>query len=114
MRPRIYVSGPLTSSGDPQENMMKAVDLGRELILLGFAPFIPHLTLVVDPHAEIAHNIWMEVDLPWVRKANAVFRMPGKSSGADLEVNEAITRGIPVFTTVTEMMDYFRIGKPDD
>lgn len=96
MRTRVYVSGPLTSSGVPTENVQRAVDIGRELIAMGYAPLIPQLTYHVDPDAEIEHAVWMDVDLPWVGVADVVLRLAGASRGADIECAEALRLGIPV------------------
>lgn len=49
---------------------------------------------------------WYAADLPWVSVADAVLRLPGESTGADLEVGEALNRGIPVFTTVDEVIEW--------
>lgn len=102
-RKRVYISGPLTSSGEPQENMWRAIDAMRALIDMGFAPLCPHLTLVVDPDARIKHSVWMEIDLPWVSVSDAILRLPGPSSGADQECREAFERGIPIFHSLAEL-----------
>lgn len=49
---------------------------------------------------------WIERDLVWVRKADAVFRMPGLSDGADVEVAEAERLGIPVFVDESDLADW--------
>ena len=108
MRPRIYISGPLTSSGNVLENLAAAVDAARALIAAGFAPFCPHLSYHVDPAEEIPHRVWMEVDLPWVEAADAVLRLAGESVGADLEVERAQAQGIPVFRSVVDLGKQFR------
>jgi hypothetical protein len=110
MRQRIYISRPLTSSGNVLDNLARAMDAARALIAAGFAPFCPHLTYHVDPGEAIPHATWMEIELPWVTVADALLRLPGKSLGADLEVARAEERGIPVFTTVAEMAGHFTVA----
>lgn len=102
-RKRVYISGPLLSSGDVHDNLAAAAQMAIDLIELGYAPLCPHLTWYLDPDAEIAHSIWMEVDLPWVAVSDAIIRLPGPSSGADQETREAFNRGIPVFTSIEEL-----------
>ena len=107
MRPRIYISGPLTSSGNVTENIDRAMAAARALIDAGFAPFCPHLTYHVDPGEAIPHATWMAIELPWVSVADAVLRLPGESLGADIEVARAEEAGIPVFTSITDLVGHF-------
>lgn len=107
MKSRIYVSGPLTSSGNVLENLDRAMSAARALIAAGFAPFCPHLTYHVDPRGEYPHDLWMEIELPWVAVADALLRLPGESLGADLEVKAAEEAGIPVFTTIADLVRHF-------
>jgi len=110
MRRRIYISGPLTSSGNVMENLDRAMYAARALIDAGFAPFCPHLTYHVDPGGEYPHDLWMAIELPWVSVADALLRLPGESLGADLEVSRAEEAGIPVFTTVAGLVDHFAVA----
>lgn len=106
-RPKIYISGPLTSSGDREENILTANEWHRQLIADGFAPLNPMLSGWVDEDDEIPHHVWMEVDLPWVECADAVLRLPGVSHGADIECDFANDIGIPVYEV--EEGDYKRM-----
>ncbi len=108
MRPKVYINGPLTSSGNILENVAGAIDAARALIVAGFAPFCPHLSHHVDPAGEIPHSVWMEVDLPWVEAADAVLRLLGESVGANIEVERAVQIGIPVFTSMGELVRHFQ------
>ena len=107
MRPKVYVSGPLTSSGNVLENIEVAMAATRQLIAAGFALFCPHLTYHVDPAEEIPHSTWMEIELPWLRAADAVLRLPGESVGADIEVRHATAIGIPVFQSIDALSRCF-------
>ncbi len=114
MRRRVYISGPLTSSGNVNENLERAVAAARALIDAGYAPFCPHLTCHVDPSEQYHHRVWMDVELPWVSVADAVLRLPGESLGADIEVDHACRLGVPVFRSVSELADHFDTAtRPD-
>lgn len=104
-RKRVYISGPLFSSGDPEENVTTAMELAVDLIAAGYAPLCPHLTWYLDQDQDIPHDIWMEIDLPWVAVSDAVLRFPGSSAGADQETREAFNRGIPIFNTIQELKE---------
>jgi len=108
-RPRIYVAGPLTSSGNVNENLDAAIRAARRLIAEGFAPFCPHLTFYLDPAGEYPLSLWMQIELPWLAAADAVLRLPGESDGADQEVGRADELGIPVFGTIADLMGHFAV-----
>jgi hypothetical protein len=107
MRPRVYISGPLTSSDNVNENLARAMHAARALIDAGFAPFCPHLTYHIDPGEEYPHDLWMAVELPWVAVAEAVLRLPGESSGADIEVQAAERLRIPQFNSIADLANHF-------
>lgn len=102
-RLRVYISGPLSSSGDRAANVKREMGVAVELIKEGFAPLCPHLTHFLDETDSLGHGTWMEVDLPWVAVADCVLRLSGESKGADLECAEAVRLGIPVYLSVAEL-----------
>lgn len=89
-------------------NVLNAMRAGIALIHEGFAPLVPHLTHFMDPEDSLGHEVWLEVDLPWVLAAEAVLRLPGKSDGADRETSWATQYGVPVFHTVDQIVRHFR------
>ena len=94
---RMYVAGPLNSSGDRLENVHAAIEVGEQLIELGFIPFIPHLYHYWDLHSEHSSGYWLTLDRAWLETCGALVRIPGISIGADIEVDWARDLGIPVF-----------------
>ncbi len=120
IRKRVYIAGPI-SKGDMLHNVRQADEAFIALLRAGFAPFCPHWSVyhgsahrqgresIVSALADAlpnntTHADWMGADLPWVRVAEAVLRLPGESIGADLEVAEAVKAGIPVFADVAELV----------
>ena len=102
-RPRIYISGPI-SKGDPQRNFISAENAHRELIDAGFAPLNPVLTMTLRFADEIAHETWIDVDLPWVASSDAILRLPGESVGADMETAYAREIGVPVYVDIADLI----------
>lgn len=99
---KVYVAGPYTKP-DPCANTNRAVAVGHELWELGFVPFVPHLshfwhTMIPRPYQD-----WLDYDLVWLAECDAVLRLPGESSGAEVEVRAANEQGIPVFTSIEEL-----------
>lgn len=101
-RIRVYVAGPL-SKGDRMGNVRAAIDAGQELIELGYAPLVPHLSHYMDETDALGHDTWLAVDLPWVDVCDALLRLPGESVGADMEVARAESIGIPVYYGIEEL-----------
>ena len=106
MRPRIYISGPI-SKGNRFDNLVQALDAQKWMLDNGFAPLNPMLTMLIPWEADVQHQTWVEADLPWVEASSAIFRLPGESDGADQEVRRAREHDIPVFTDLEELKGHF-------
>jgi len=125
-RPRVYICGPI-SRGNLAENINQATEAFAKLAKAGFAPFCPHWSVYsaepATPHPSdkvdrvytvgsaagypgLEHSDWIGIDLPWVAVSQAVLRLPGESKGADLEVECAMSYGIPVFPDVESLIQY--------
>ena len=122
---KAYIAGPI-SKGCLLRNVNQATAAFVALAKAGLAPFCPHWSAYskeafffpgvqsVDTrvfceatrfgNTEMTHADWMGVDLPWVEVSDAVLRLPGESTGADLEVTHAIKCGIPVFYDIEELI----------
>lgn len=121
---RVYIAGPI-SKGDLAHNVNQATEAFVRLALAGLSPFCPHWSvyskpaeLIHWPHNDptvmceatasgndrMGHEDWLRVDLDWVAAADAVLRLPGESTGADLECETALLNGIMVYHTVEEVV----------
>lgn len=100
----IYVSGPYTSS--PNTNTRNALKLADQLRSLGYAPFIPHLTHFWDLVAPHSYEECMAYDLEWLEKCDGMIVIPGESAGVQREIGFATGKGIPIFYSLTELIDY--------
>lgn len=97
LRPLVYVAGPYTSP-DPVLNTNLTIQVAGRLIDQGaVTPVIPHLTLLWHAIQPRGIDFWYEYDLAVLARCDAVFRIPGASTGADKETSFAESRGIPVF-----------------
>lgn len=101
-RPAAYVAGPMVGSGDPYENIGTAFRLATALERAGWTTFIPHANAFwAMAGAPYSGGKWLDYDLQWVARCQAVVRLPGASPGGDREEAFARARGIPVFTLPT-------------
>ena len=94
-KPLIYLAGPYTNP-DPVINTHKAIKVATALIDSGYpyCPVIPHLTLLHHMVTPKPLEFWYEHDLNMLAACAAVVRLPGASSGADMEMEFAAERGI--------------------
>jgi hypothetical protein len=127
-RPRVYIAGPITR-GDLKHNVDQATAAFVALSKAGYAPLCPHWSVYAKPaislpgpvgadpfvycratrngNEEMTHADWIGADLPWVEVSDAVLRLPGESTGADLEVEHAVKNCIPVFHSIDELLSHF-------
>lgn len=137
VKTRVYIAGPITV-GNLADNVRKATDAFWVLLRAGFAPFCPHWSCFAGMHVDCnipdnikahgdefcalgerlpngsTHADWIGIDLPWVSVSDAVLRLPGTSKGADTEVELANRIGIPVFTTLAELLAILPPNVPDE
>lgn len=105
---RIFVAGPMSTSGEPGPNVHQAAVAAADLLRAGFFPFVPHVTWVL--HAicpTVPVSLWQKWDLHWLRTCHGLLRLPGESVGADAEVGLAREIEIPVFASVHEVVEYW-------
>ncbi len=128
MRKRVYLAGPI-SRGDLAHNVNQATAAFIELAKAGFAPFCPQWSVfsggcwnglagvnviafgTVAGDSRMSHADWLGVDLPWVGVSDAVLRLPGESTGADMEVDFARLNRVPVFQSVKELIEHFQFHR---
>lgn len=113
-RLKVYISGPITR-GSRNWNVFQAFDAQEDLMLRGFAPLNP-MASCCYPFAwqeNMPHDLWLDVDAPWIAASDAVYRLPGESTGADWECKYATELGVPVFQTVKEL-ETFRDERNSD
>jgi hypothetical protein len=108
-RLRVYLAGPMTV-GDPMENIHNALRLGRQMVRDGLAPYIPQLDAYMMWWDTADYEALLDWDFAWVQVSDALFRMPGDSSGADREVALARSLDIPVFTVYADLLEHAGLG----
>ena len=106
----VYISGPYTK-GNVNENVRHACKVGEDVKRFGLLPFVPHLYHVWDLASPHNYEYWMELCMAWVPKCQAVFRLPGESSGAEEEVRLAQSLNIPVVTSLGELVNLIDLAK---
>jgi len=101
----IYIAAPYEKP-DPVTNVRRVVAVAEKLVRLGYVPFIPHLTMLwhfISPH-EV--EFWYAYDNEWIRRCDGLLRLEGESKGAHEEVILAVSLNIPVFFSISELLEY--------
>jgi len=107
MNERIYIAGPYTK-GDTEKNVTKAIAVADQIAMLGFKPFIPHLSHYWDQEFQHDYEFWMEQGSEWLSVCDGLYRISGDSDGSEREIEQAKEEGILVFYNMAELCSYFR------
>ena len=107
---RVYLAGPYTQ-GDTVRNVSRAISKANHLVESGYAPYVPHLTLLWDLHTHYSYDQWLSLCREWLQACDAVFRMPGYSPGAEEEEKLALRLGIPVVYSVQQLDRIYGEGR---
>jgi hypothetical protein len=92
-RPVVYVSGPYTT-GDTAVNVARAIEAAEMLWKAGYAPIVPHLSFLWQMRYPHTWDEWITLDLAILDKCDCIYRVPGESKGADIEMAFAKENGI--------------------
>lgn len=102
-RPMVYIAGPFTSN--PMAGTRNAVKAAERLDQTGLImPVVPHLNLLWDLICGHEEQFWLDMDLAYLNRCNALYRLPGISPGADGEVAFAEENSIEVFYETGELL----------
>lgn len=100
---KIFISGPYTK-GDVAVNVANHMRAFNTLLLHGYAPFNPllfHFQHMVHPRL---YDTWLSLDIEYLRICDAVLVLPGESKGSEIEIAEAKRCLIPVYYSLTKLM----------
>ena len=99
----VYIASPMTH-GYWVENFNRASDCAERLMQKGYSFFNP----VPSYFHEIRHKHrsgeeWLQMDFGLIAVCDCLLRLPGKSEGADVEMDFAVRHDKPVFTSELEL-----------
>jgi hypothetical protein len=101
----IYIAGPLSAACAPCDaaaqfnNVKRVLDAATIVAKAGHTPFVPHLYwfwATMHP-SSLGREDWMRMDFEMLDRCDLLIRLPGESSGSDLEVARARKQGLDVF-----------------
>lgn len=95
---KIFVSSPL--AGDYKNNIKKAQEYCREVLLQGYMPLAPHVyyTNFLQEENEAERQLGMDMGLRWLAESDEiwVFNQNGISKGMQVEIDMATKLNIPI------------------
>lgn len=103
---KVYIASPY-SIGDTAINVKRQLDCANELIMLGYAPFVPlysHFQHMAHPQP---YEVWLMLDMEWLNVCDCILRLHGASAGADFEVMNAIKDNKQVFYSIEELNQFY-------
>lgn len=109
MTPVVYIAGPYTVP-EPVTNVHNAVMVAEQVMSCGFVPLVPHLSMLWQAIVPHDYEFWLKLDMALLARCDALLRIPGPSTGADREVAFAHAHGIPIFTSVEDLVVHWKEG----
>jgi hypothetical protein len=103
--PFVYIASPY-SIGDKLTNVKASLEVANILMDKGFVPYAPLLNHFQNEMFPRPEKDWLEFDIRWLYKCDALLRLPGESKGADEEVRAASHVGMPVFYSIEELLKW--------
>ena len=106
---KVYVASQYTDGGKITDkrilldNVLNSIDIGNQLINMGYAPFLPLLNHFQDQIYQQPGHVWLKLDFQWLALCDCVLRLDGKSDGAEQEEELARSLGIPIFYSLEEL-----------
>lgn len=99
----IYIASPYTL-GDVAANVAVQKNAAHRILDLGHCPITPLLSHYLHIHRQRPYHDWLKMDLAIIPRVDFLLRLPGESSGADVEVDHARIHHIPVCFGWDELM----------
>lgn len=94
-----FAGQAMTASLAPYSSVVSLKDGGNPINITGRV-----FGVAIATPNELTHADWLTVDFEFIRRCDAVLRLPGESVGADAETAHASELGIPVFHSVGEVI----------
>ena len=112
---KVYIASPYSNGWMPT-NITRQFNASKELLDLGYYPYMPLLTHFLELYTHYPEAKWLELDFVFLKICDAVLRLKPVdadgveilSVGADMEVDLALKEGIPVFYSLDDLNDYFK------
>ena len=108
---RVYVAGSYSANNviSVLENIRKGIRAGLDVLLLGYAPFVPwldyHFQLMLQGNEKLTVDDYYQYSLAWLEASDAMYVLPGyeNSKGTMNEIGRAQELEIPVYFDLMDL-----------
>ena len=108
---RVYVAGAYSASSviSVLDNMRRGMRAGLEVLLAGFAPFVPwfdfHFQLMLKDEETLSVQNYYDYSMAWLEASDAILVLPNSenSKGTQAEIQRAKELNIPIFYSLDEL-----------
>lgn len=111
MKHRIYIAGKLNAMAvDYLHNVHLMMTEAEKVRLAGFSVYVPAIDLLMGiKFGYTKYEDYFDNSQPWLTVSEAVFLVPNweDSEGTKREIIRAQAYGIPIFTDLDKMINYF-------
>lgn len=110
---KVYVAGKYDDDNivSSLENMRLGMKVSTELLLKGYAPFVPwfdyHFVLMCPDNKKITKKMYHDYSMQWLEVSDCVLALPNwrKSGGARREIKRAEELGIEVYYPINDLVE---------
>ena len=114
---RIYVAGSYNADNivTSLNNMRIGMRAGTEVLLRGYTPFVPwfdyHFQLMLRENEKLTVDDYYRYSLGWLEVSDAllVVNYRDNSKGTKMEIERANELQIPVFFSLDELDNFFKV-----
>lgn len=102
---KVYIASPY-NIGDKEKNVHRAIEAANTLWKLGLCPYVALLNHYWNKLTPKSEEEWLKMDFQWLDSCSILWRLPGKSVGAEKEIRYAKMMKIPVAYSLKEVLDF--------
>jgi len=114
---RVYIASPYTNGWMPA-NVQLQIETCHKLMDFGYYPFVPVLAHFLQIYSLRTEPEWLQLGFVWLKQCDAVLRLQNTdkegnqilSQGSDQEEALARENNIPVFYSIEDLNDHFKIN----
>jgi len=109
----VYIAGPLrgdqfsdsrTQAAHEDANINDVMKVAQLLLDVHLRPHIPHFNSFLNKLRPRTLETWLEIDFYWLGRCDCMYRMPGKSQGADAEEKMAVDWGLMIYNNIERLI----------
>ena len=108
---KIYIAGAIQGKDllESLNNIRKGIKLSVEVLKANFAPFSPFIDFQYSFIEPITIDEYYAYSMAWLEVSDALLLVPGyeNSKGTQAEIKRAQELGIPVFTSLSALIEHF-------